>query len=100
MKATVSTLYRNGVRRPFNKVNETVTGDLNLAVSNHPVTRRCDICACVLADTGASLIKDLHNAVCVSIAAHGLMLVGTESVNGKEYAQEWWCRPVVTDVKP
>ena len=94
MKAKVSTLYRNGRRLPANKVGATVTGDLNLGVSKHPVTGLCCIEAVVLEDSGRSLLPDMHDVTCVCIAAHGLRLRGLEICAGKEMAQEWWCRPI------
>jgi hypothetical protein len=94
MKAKVSSLYRNGKRLPINKVASTVTGDLNLSVSKHPVTGLCCHEAVVLEESGRSLLPDIHDVECVCIAAHGLRLRGIEIHAGKETAQEWWCIPL------
>jgi len=93
MKATVSTLYRVGRRLPQNNVGATVVGDLNLSVNKNPVTGLLTHEACVLTPDGFSMLPDLHDVVCVCIAAHGLRLRGVEIVNGRETVQEWWCRP-------
>ena len=94
MKAKVSSLYLNGRRLPANKVAQTVIGDLNLSVSKHPITLRCDHEAVVLSDDATMLLPALHNVVCVCIAAHGLALLGVEIVGAKELAQEWRCVPM------
>lgn len=96
MKATVSQLYNNGTRIPYNKSLVTVVGDLNLGVSKHPVTGMCSSEAMILADGGAYLLPELYDAHCIVIAAHGFRLRGFEIVNGKEMAQEWWCVPQLT----
>jgi len=93
MTAKVSSLYRAGRRLPTNKVGLTVTGDLNLSVSKHPVTGLCCTEAVVLTDEGWSLLPDMYDAQCVCIAMHGIRLRGIEIVAGKELAQEWWCVP-------
>jgi len=96
MTARVSSLYRNG-HRLNSKVAETVEGDLNLMVSRNPVTGLACTEAVILNDEGGSLLNDMHDVVCVCIAAHGLRLRGTEYAKGREVAQEWWCVPVAEE---
>jgi hypothetical protein len=99
MKAKVSSLYRNGRNLPTNKVSGTAEGDLNLAVSKHPVTGRCTHEACVLNDDGHSLLPDLYDVTCVSISAAGFRLRGIEIKSGREVSQEWWCMPMLPNAQ-
>lgn len=94
MKARVSTLYRDGLRLQSPKIREVVIGDLNLSVSRHPVSVRASVVACVLSDNGTSLVPDIMDAQCQTIAATGMLLRGVEWTKGKEYAQEWWVVPI------
>jgi hypothetical protein len=95
MKARVSTLYRKGRQLPRNKVGSTVVGDLNLSAGKHPVTGVWCVEAVVLTDAGLSLLPDLSDVQCLSIAAFGFRLRGIESNCGREMAQEWWCVPLL-----
>lgn len=91
MRAKVSPLYKKGVRVPREKKICSVDGDLNLSVGKNPVTGRCVKEACVLTDHGGSLLPDLFDVECISIAAYGMRLRGVEFCGGREVAQEWWC---------
>jgi len=95
VRAKVSCLYRAGRSLPMNTFSKTVEGDLNLAVSKHPVSGRCTHEACVVSnESGLSLLPDMHDVTCVSISASGLRLRGIEvDKAGREVAQEWWCIP-------
>ena len=95
MKAKVTTLYRKGKYLPSPKVGATAEGDLNLMTGKHPVLGRVTVEACVVDERGVSQVPDMHDAVCACIAANGFRLRGTECINGIEYAQEWWCVPIV-----
>ena len=97
MQATISNLYRNGRRLPANKVASTVTGDLYLSVSLHPVSGLCCTEAAILEASGRPLLPPIYDAVCVCIAAHGLRLRGIEVVSGREMVQEWWCAPTTLE---
>lgn len=93
MKATVTSLYRDGKNLGGSRTAATVTGDLNLGSGRNPVTGRHTTEASILDDNGSSLLPDLHDAVVISISGHGLRLRGTEQNGKREVAQEWWCVP-------
>lgn len=94
MKAQVTALYRKGKRTQGTvKPDAIVTGDLNLSTNRHPVSGLFNTEAVVLNERGISLLPDLNSASCLVIGANGLRLRGVEIVDGKEFAQEWWCVP-------
>lgn len=96
MKATVTELYRGGVRflDPALK-GKSATGELDLSSHLNPLTRRYTRTAILVGSDGSSLLEAIHDVALVSIAGHGLRLRGMQfrpTKNGLiEECQEWWC---------
>jgi hypothetical protein len=91
MKAKVTRLYKDGRYLPGGIRRKIMEGDLNMSVSKHPVTGRCDYEASLVENSGYCVIPELHDAMCTCIAAHGLRLRGIEFNGTREVVQEWWC---------
>jgi hypothetical protein len=96
MRATVRRRYERGrllLDRDFSNVLP-VTGDLTIAWRNQHDRGRAIAFAQVNAIVGRGrfgdpMIPDLQSPQIIGLHGNGMSFVGTEIVNGMEYAQAW-----------